>query len=141
MVQTSPSNVRGMGLIPSWGAKIPCVLRPENKNIKQKQYCNKFNKDLKKKIMSLCWAKERPERDRSRSAKGQHDQKTASVGQVELVQKGIHYSDAETWGKGSGGQRRGRAQETEPEAKKSKTGVKKNEREGKQCGDLLKNWK
>ena len=87
------------------------LLRPENQNIKQKQYCNKFNKDLKKKIMSLCWAKERPEGDQSRSAKGQHDQKTASVGQVELVQKGIHYSDAETWGKGSGGRRCGRAQD------------------------------
>ena len=36
------------GLIPSQGAKIPHALGPKNKNIKQKQYCNKFNKDFKK---------------------------------------------------------------------------------------------
>ena len=35
--------------IPGWGVKIPYVSRPKTKNIKQKQYCNKFNKDLKKK--------------------------------------------------------------------------------------------
>ena len=35
--------------IPGWGVKIPHVSRPKTKNIKQKQYCKKFNKDLKKK--------------------------------------------------------------------------------------------
>ena len=44
MVKTLPSNVGGMGLIPGQGAEIPHVLRPENQNIKQKQYFNKFNK-------------------------------------------------------------------------------------------------
>ena len=29
------------------GAKIPHVSWPENQNIKQKQYCNKFIKDFK----------------------------------------------------------------------------------------------
>ena len=29
------------------GAKIPHGSRPKNQNRKQKQYCNKFNKDLK----------------------------------------------------------------------------------------------
>ena len=29
------------------GAKIPHALWPENQNIKQKQYCNKFSKDFK----------------------------------------------------------------------------------------------
>ena len=48
MVKTSPSNVGDMGLIPGWGAKIPHALQPKNQNIKQKQYCNKFNKDFKK---------------------------------------------------------------------------------------------
>ena len=48
MVKTSASNVGGVGSIPGWGAKIPHALWPKKpKNIKQKQYCNKFNKDLK----------------------------------------------------------------------------------------------
>ena len=41
---------RGAGSIPSQGAGIPHASRTKNKqtNIKQNQYCNKFNKDLKK---------------------------------------------------------------------------------------------
>ena len=35
-------------MIPGWGAKIPHTSGPKNQNIKQKQYYNKFNKDLKK---------------------------------------------------------------------------------------------
>lgn len=45
MVETSPSNVRGMGSIPGQGNKISYALWPENENIKQQQYCNKFSKD------------------------------------------------------------------------------------------------
>ena len=37
-----------VGLIPGWGAGIPHALRPKNQNIKQRQYCSKFNKDFKK---------------------------------------------------------------------------------------------
>ena len=48
-VQTSPSNAGGVGSIPGWGAKIPHASGPKNQNTKQKQYCNKFNKDLKEK--------------------------------------------------------------------------------------------
>ena len=48
VVKTSPFNVRGVGSIPGWGAEIPASLL-KNQNIKLKQYCNKFNKDLKKK--------------------------------------------------------------------------------------------
>ena len=48
VVKTSPSNAGSAGLIPGQGAKILHALRPKNQNIKQKQYCNKFNKDLKK---------------------------------------------------------------------------------------------
>ena len=33
------------GLIPAWGAKIPHASWPKNQNMKQKPYCNKFNKD------------------------------------------------------------------------------------------------
>ena len=47
MVKTLPSNAGGMGSIPGWGAKIPHASRPKNQNIKQKRYCNKFNKDFK----------------------------------------------------------------------------------------------
>ena len=38
---------RGVGSIPGRGAKIPHGWWPKNQNIKQKQYCNKFNKDFK----------------------------------------------------------------------------------------------
>ena len=47
VVKTSSSNAGGTGSIPGRGAKIPHALRPKNQNIKQKQYCNKFNKDFK----------------------------------------------------------------------------------------------
>ena len=47
MVKTSLSNTRGAGLIPGQGIKIPHVLQPKDQNIKQKPYCNKFNKDFK----------------------------------------------------------------------------------------------
>ena len=38
----------GSGSIPGRGGKIPHVSWPKNQNMKQKQYCNKFNKDFKK---------------------------------------------------------------------------------------------
>ena len=47
VVKTLPSNAGGVGLIPGRGAKIPYALWPKKQDIKQKQYCNKFNKDLK----------------------------------------------------------------------------------------------
>ena len=46
VVKTSPSNAVGVGSIPGQGAKIPHAAQPKNPNIKQKQYCNKFNKDF-----------------------------------------------------------------------------------------------
>ena len=45
--KTSPSNVGGVGSVPGRGTKIPHDLWPQNQNIKWKQYCNEFNKDLK----------------------------------------------------------------------------------------------
>ena len=48
MVKTSLSSAGGVGSIPGGGAKIPQASWPKNQNIKQKQYYNKFNKDLKK---------------------------------------------------------------------------------------------
>ena len=51
VVKTSPSNAEGAGLIPWWEAKILPASRPKKtkqnkKNIKQKQCCDKFNKDF-----------------------------------------------------------------------------------------------
>ena len=47
VVKTSPSNAGGVGSIAGRGGKIPHASRPKNQNVKQKQYCNKFNKDFK----------------------------------------------------------------------------------------------
>ena len=47
VVKTSPSVAQGAGSIPGKGAEIPHAVGPKNKNIKQKQCCNKFNKDFK----------------------------------------------------------------------------------------------
>ena len=47
MVKTLPSNVRGASLISGQEARIPHNLWPKNQNIKQKQYCSKFNKHFK----------------------------------------------------------------------------------------------
>ena len=47
VVGTSPFNAGGAGLIPGWGAGVPHALGPKGQNIKQKQYCNKLNKDSK----------------------------------------------------------------------------------------------
>ena len=44
-----PSSAGGTGSIPGKEAKIPHASGPKHQNIKQKQYCNKFNEDLKKK--------------------------------------------------------------------------------------------
>ena len=45
MVKTSPSNAEDVGSIPDQGAKITQALQPREQNIRQKQYCKKFNKD------------------------------------------------------------------------------------------------
>ena len=47
MVKTSPSNAGGAGWIPGRGAKISHASWSKKQNIKQKQYCHKFNKDFK----------------------------------------------------------------------------------------------
>ena len=47
MVKAVPSNAGGAGSIPNQGTKMPHASWPINQNVKQKQYCNKFNKDLK----------------------------------------------------------------------------------------------
>ena len=47
MVKTSPYNAGSEGSIPGPGAKIPHASWPKNQNVKQKQYCKKFNKNFK----------------------------------------------------------------------------------------------
>ena len=47
VVRILPSNAEGESSIPGQGAKILYASQPKNQNIKQKQYCNKFNKDFK----------------------------------------------------------------------------------------------
>ena len=47
VVKTSPSNAGNADSIPGHGAKIHMSLGQKNQNIKQKQCCNKFNKDFK----------------------------------------------------------------------------------------------
>ena len=55
MVKTLPSYAEGAGLIPGQGAKVLLASGPKNQNIKQKQHCNKFNKEcfLKKKSSGI----------------------------------------------------------------------------------------
>ena len=48
--QTLPYNAGGAGSISGLGTKIPHASEPpKSEHKQQKQYCNKFNKDLKKK--------------------------------------------------------------------------------------------
>ena len=44
VVKPSPSNAGDACLNPGQGAKFTHALRPKTRDIKQKQYCNKFNK-------------------------------------------------------------------------------------------------
>ena len=53
VVGTLPSNAGSVGSIPGERAKLPQAYTPKNHNIKENQYCNKFNKDLKKKRKTL----------------------------------------------------------------------------------------
>ena len=58
MVKTSPSDAWGMVSVPGHGAKIQYASPPKKKkkflkpkqNIKQKQYCDKFNANFKKMV-------------------------------------------------------------------------------------------
>ena len=56
VVKTLPSNAGDAGSISGQGAKIPHASQPKHQNIKQKQYCNKFNKDFKS---GLCQKKKK----------------------------------------------------------------------------------
>ena len=42
-----PFNAGGVGSLPGRGAEIANASRPKKQNMKQKKYCNKFDKDFK----------------------------------------------------------------------------------------------
>ena len=47
VVKSSPSNAEGAGLIPCWELRFHILCGQKTLNTKQKQYCNKLNKDFK----------------------------------------------------------------------------------------------
>ena len=47
MVKNPPPNAGAEGSTLGWEAKILHALRPKKQSLKQKQYCDKFNKDFK----------------------------------------------------------------------------------------------
>ena len=49
VTKPSLSNAGGTGSLSAQATKIPHALGPKKQNMKQKQYCDKFNKDLKSK--------------------------------------------------------------------------------------------
>ena len=53
MAKALPYKAGSAGSIPGLGVKIPFAWWPKNPNIKQKQYCNEFNKmvHIKKKML------------------------------------------------------------------------------------------
>ena len=48
VIKTLSSNARGAGLIPGRRITIPRASGPKKQNMKQRQYCNKFNKVFSK---------------------------------------------------------------------------------------------
>ena len=46
MVKTLPSNAWVTGSIPDQRTKIPHASWPKHQSVKQKQHCDKFNKDF-----------------------------------------------------------------------------------------------
>ena len=53
VIRTSSSNAQDVGLIPVWEARNSHASQPKKQNIKQKQNCNKFNKDFTKRKVCL----------------------------------------------------------------------------------------
>ena len=73
MVKTSPSNTGCSGSIPDPGAKIPHASGPKDQNVKQKQCCNKFNKDFKKNGPRQKSLKEKKEKRKNKLEKYEYD--------------------------------------------------------------------
>ena len=44
---SSPRKAGDVGSVPGQGAEIPHASWPKHQNMKQKQYCNEYNKDFK----------------------------------------------------------------------------------------------
>ena len=58
VVDTLPCKAGDEGLIPGCRTKIPLCLEAKKSKHKQKQYCNKFNKDFKN-MVQFCIANSR----------------------------------------------------------------------------------
>ena len=63
MVKTLLYSAGGAGLI--LGRELTSLMM-KHENIKQKQYCNKFNKDFKKNLQKKFWSKDLLRRDKSK---------------------------------------------------------------------------
>ena len=50
VVKALPSSARDACSVPGWELRSSMPCGQKKQNIKQKQYCNKFNEDLKKKV-------------------------------------------------------------------------------------------
>ena len=99
----------GAGSIPGQGAKIPHTVGPKNQNIKQKQYCNKFNKDFKngpcqkkKKIFKkkyshmLLWVRTVPHEFGGRRHNSAHHRMTGSGGWAIVLNRGSEMASLRT---------------------------------------------
>ena len=92
MVKISPFNAVGVGSISGQGAKTPHASWLKTQNTKQKQYCKKFNKDLKKvvhmkkKKLQKKWKPSEPpsERDNVLMNWKTHFEEDANSPQIEL---------------------------------------------------------
>ena len=79
MVKTLPFNTEGTCSIPGQGAEIPHALlakKKKNKTIRQKQYCNKFNKDFKNGSNQKILKKKKKKKERERNLDGHTHSKT-----------------------------------------------------------------
>ena len=47
VVETLPFNAEDVGSSPVWGARVPHASWSKSQNVKQKQNCNKLNRDFK----------------------------------------------------------------------------------------------
>ena len=79
MVKPSLSNAGGDASIPGQGAMIPHTSWPENQKVKQKQYCNKFNKDFKNGSHQKNLKKKKKKKDQEKESRAQVEECTRDI--------------------------------------------------------------
>ena len=92
VVKTSPFNAGCEGSFPGWGTKIPHASWTKNKYIKQKQYCNKFNKDFKN----------GPHQKKKKSLKGKINLSTRNGIVLQMKEFPGFCVESRSWKKGDG---------------------------------------